>query len=53
MEHGFFTGLGEKDKAFERLEKAYDDRSTAPRALKVLSTIRCVRTGDSRTFCAA
>ena len=30
-----YAGLGEKDKAFERLEKAYDERSLAPAGIKV------------------
>ena len=29
------VGLGEKDKAFEGLEKAYDERSIAPAGIKV------------------
>ena len=38
-----YAGLGKKDKAFERLEKAYDDRSIAPVGAKVNPTFDPLR----------
>ncbi|MFY9530335.1 MAG: tetratricopeptide repeat protein [Candidatus Acidiferrales bacterium] len=50
-----YGGLGEKDKAFELLEKSYEDRSLEiAAAIKGdQSTIRCAPTRASETFCAA
>jgi adenylate cyclase len=53
----YLCGLGEKDKAFEWLEKSYENRYAVGEGAGPLKwtqfSIRCARTSDSRTFCAA
>jgi hypothetical protein len=49
-----YVGLGEKDKAFEWMEKSYEEREAVLFSLRwTLSSIRSARTRALPTFCAA
>jgi Tfp pilus assembly protein PilF len=50
-----YSGLRDKDRAFQWLEKAYEDRSIVCRIYKkrTLCSMLCARTGATRIFCAA